>query len=116
MLPAARTTAHPASLADLVGPGGAPSPLARSIAPSWLSVRGYLAPSLDRREFTLSEQPALPCQLCGAVHEAGAGLMVVTAQPEAGAPAMQQVVVSGRLEVDSALGTMRLVDARVGTA
>lgn len=112
MLPAARASARPASLADLVGADGAPSPLARSIASSWLSVRGYLAPSLDGREFTLSEQPAMPCQLCGAAHEAGAGLMVVTAQPEAGAPALQQVVVSGRLEVDGALGAMRLVDAR----
>ena len=116
MLPAARAAARPASLAGLVGPDGAPSPLARSLAPSWVSVRGYLAPSLDGREFTLSEQPALPCQLCGAAHEAGAGLVVVTAQPEPGAPMLQQVLASGRLDVDQALGTVRLVDARFGTA
>lgn len=101
-------------LADLVGADGSPSPLARSLTPSLVSVRGYLAPSLDGREFMLTGQPAMPCQLCGAAHDAGYGLQVFTALPDPGAPMLQQVQVSGRLELD--ISGLRLVDARIQAA
>ena len=105
-LPAANAGAasRQVSLADLVTADGSASGLARSLASSQVSMRGYLTPSLDGREFALTEQPAAPCQLCGASHDAGVSLAVFTAQPEPGAPMLQLIQVSGRLEVDGAPG------------
>ena len=105
---------HQVDLADLIGSDGSSSPLARSLTPSLISVRGYLAPSLDGREFILTGQPAMPCQLCGAAHDAGYGLQVFTSLPDPGAPMLQQVQVSGRLELDTS--GLRLVDARIQAA
>lgn len=113
----ASASTHQADLVDLMGVDGAPSPLARSLASSLISIRGYLAPSLDGREFTLTGQPPMPCQLCGAAHDAGYGLQVFTALPDPGAPMLQQVRVSGRLELDAAPPSgLRLVDARIQAA
>lgn len=115
-LPAARAGAalRQVSLADLVTADGSASGLARSLASSQVSVRGYLAPSLDGREFALTEQPAAPCQLCGASHDAGASLTVFTALPDPGAPMLQLIQVSGRLEVDDAPGhVVRLAAAQI---
>ena len=115
-LPIASASAatHQADLADLVDAEGIPSLLARLLTPSLVSVRGYLAPSLDGREFVLTAQPAMPCQLCGAAHDAGYGLQVFTALPDPDAPILQQVRVSGRLELDAS--GLRLVDARIQAA
>lgn len=113
-LPSVRAAGSPLRLTDLVDADGSPSQAARSLASSRVSVRGYLAPSLDGRQFTMTEQPALPCQLCGASHDAGAGMELTTARPEPGAPMVQQVEASGRLLVDG--GTVRLVDAQIEVA
>ena len=101
------------AFADLVAADGSPSPLARSLASSQVSVRGYLAPSLDGQAFAFTEQPAAACQLCGATHDAGAEMLVLTDAPDAGAPMLQQVEVSGTLDVG---GAVRLVAARIQPA
>src|SRR5215210_496323 len=59
-------------LANLVGPDGQASDLARSMTGQMVRIRGYLAPSLDGREFALSESSPGACQLCGAIHDPGA--------------------------------------------
>lgn len=112
--PATRAAAAPqVGFAELVAADGTPSGLARSLASSQVSVRGYLAPSLDGQAFALTEQPAAPCQLCGATHDIGAEVLVLTAAPDAGAPMLQRVEVSGTLEVR---GAVRLVAARIQPA
>ena len=115
LLPAARARAsiEGPGVAELVGTDGAPSARARSLAAGVVTVRGYLSPSLDGREFSLSEQPSQPCQLCGATHDLGASLAVRTAQPQPGAPALQEVVVSGRLQLSP---EFKLTDATIGAA
>ena len=107
----AMTPAH--AVADLVTADGTPSPLARSLARTEISVRGYLAPSLDGRVFSVTEGSVLPCQLCGAQHDAGAGLFVQTAAPNPDVPVFERVEVSGRLEIDDGV---RLADARIRAA
>lgn len=113
--PAARAAAAvpQVAFADLVAADGSPSAFARSLASSQVSVRGYLAPSLDGQTFALTEQPAAPCQLCGATHGIGAEMPVLTEAPDAGAPMLQRVEVSGTLEVR---GAVRLVAARIQPA
>ena len=101
------------SIADLVGPDGMPSHLAWSLARTEISVRGYLAPSLDGRIFSVTEGSVLPCQLCGAQHDAGPSVIVQMDAPNANAPVFEIVEVSGRLEVD---GGVRLADARIRVA
>ncbi len=97
-----------ASVADLVAADGGASPLAMSLAQTVVSVRGYLAPGLDGRTFTITDGPVLPCQLCGAVHDAGPELAVQAGAPDPDAPVFQLVRVSGRVETQ---GGLRLVDA-----
>ena len=114
---AASTAASEPALADLVAADGSPSALAWSLAQTQASVRGYLAPSLDGREFTLTEGPALPCQLCGDLHGVGASVVVRTGEPEPSAPAFRLVQVAGRLEVDGAQRPgIRLTSARIRAA
>ncbi len=115
LLPATRVRAaiEGPGIAELVGTDGAPSALARGLAAEAVTIRGYLSPSLDGREFSLSEQPSLPCQLCGATHDLSASLAVRTAQFEPGAPALQEVVVTGRLELSP---EFKLKDATIGAA
>lgn len=114
LLPGHRARADGATpLAALVGADGTASPLARGLEAQALSVRGYLSPSLDGRSFGLTEQPPMPCQLCGATHDLGASLAVRTAQPDAGALPVREVAVTGRLELSP---TLRLVDARIEAA
>ena len=112
--PAARASAAlQVGFAELVAADGTPSGLARSLASSQVSVRGYLAPSLDGQAFGFTEQPAASCQLCGATHDTGAEMLVLTEAPDAGAPMLQRVEVSGTLEVG---GAVRLVAARIRPA
>lgn len=105
----ARADVEPA-LADLLTADGSASRLALSLAQSQVSLRGYLAPSLDGRRFELMEGSVAPCQLCGATHDAGASVTVLVADPDPSAPGSQRVRVSGRLEVE---GGVRLVSARI---
>ncbi len=111
----ARAEAGETSLVSLAATDGSGSALARSLAQATVSVRGYLAPSLDGREFALTEKSAAACQLCGALHDVGASLAVFTDAPDPDAPVLQRVRVSGRLEVD-ATGGVRLVSARIQSA
>lgn len=113
LAPAAGAATPSRGIADLVGADGKPSDLARSLARTDVSVRGYLAPSLDGRIFSVTEGSVLPCQLCGAQHDAGAGLTVQTSAPDADAPVFEIVDVSGRLEVD---GGVRLANACIRAA
>lgn len=100
-------------LAELVAADGSASSLARSLAGTQVRLLGYLAPSLDGREFALTEGPAAPCQLCGNLHDTGTGVAVRLGEPDLGAPVFERVQVSGRLEVD---GGVRLVSARIQAA
>lgn len=115
LLPVSRANAamDNIGLAELTGADDTPSFLAKSFGSRTINVRGYLSPSLDGREFFLSEQPPLPCQLCGATHDLGATLSVRTMQAEPAAPVLQQVIVSGRLEK---LPILQLVDAKIRAA
>jgi hypothetical protein len=113
LAPAAGAMTPLRGIADLVGTDGGPSDLARSLARTNVSVRGYLAPSLDGRSFSVTEGSVLPCQLCGAQHDAGPGLIVHTDTLVPDAPVFEIVEVSGRLEVE---GAVRLADARIRTA
>lgn len=101
-------------IADLVIADGGASELARSRAGSSITLRGYLAPSLDGELFGLSERSPGICQLCGAAHDLGAALQVRTAIPDPAAPVMQPVEVSGRLAVDPVPGSaVSLQGARI---
>lgn len=98
---------------DLVDADGVASALAQRLAQTIVSVRGTLAPTPDGRVFTVADGSVLPCQLCGALHDAGPSIGVETARPEPDAPAFERVQVSGRLEVGRAV---RLTDARIQAA
>lgn len=106
----ARAGASAPGLADLAAADGSASALARSLAQTQVSVRGYLAPSLDGREFALTEGPAMPCQLCGNLHDLGSSVAVRLGAPDPNAPVFERVQVSGRLEIDS---VVRLMAARI---
>lgn len=111
---AARAAIAGPSLADLVAADGSASALARTLTGTEVSVRGTLAPSLDGREFTLSEESTEPCQLCGNLHDAGASVAVRTAEPDPNAPVFGRVEVSGRLEIDATVRPgLRLTAARI---
>lgn len=105
---AVRAAAPEPGLTELVGADGSATTLARSLAQTQVSVRGYLSPSLDGREFALTEGSAAPCQLCGSLHDAGSSMTVRTGEPAPGAPVFERVLVSGRLEID---GAVRLTGA-----
>ena len=95
----ARPTPGPV-LGDLVAGDGTASSLARSLAGTTVSLRGYLAPSLDGREFPMTEASAALCQLCGNLHDGGANILVRA--DGADVPVLQRVEVTGRLEVGEA--------------
>lgn len=98
------------SIADLVTDDGRPTILAGTLADTEVSLRGYLGPSLDGREFALTEALAMPCQLCGVIHDAGGSLAVRTAALVQGAPVLDSVLVTGRLALG---GGVRLLDASI---
>jgi hypothetical protein len=100
-------------LADLVGSDGRPSDFARSKVGQTISVRGYLAPSLDGFEFALSEASPGVCQLCGATHDPGRTMTIRSSSAESSLPTFELVQVEGRLTVPEAVDTMRLLDAKV---
>lgn len=112
ILPAAALGAEPArSLGQFVTETG-PSDLARSLSGTRLTLRGYLAPSLDGLSFAMSEASPAPCQLCGELHDPGRSLGIRLAERRPGTPVMALVEVEGelRLSPDAAL---LLADARV---
>lgn len=114
LAPVSRAAASGPGLAELVAADGGPSAFARSLARTRVSVRGHLSPSLDGREFVLTEGPAAPCQLCGDLHDAGPGVAVHTDTLDPGAPMLRRVEVSGRIEIDDAARPgVRLVAARI---
>jgi len=103
-------------LADLVGPDGHASDLARSMMGQRVEVRGYLAPSLDGIEFTLSESSPGVCQLCGALHDPGARISIRSASPESSPPVFEPVLVEGRLALSGPEPLAVLENARTRTA
>lgn len=110
LAPAARAAPSAAALGDLVTGEGGASGLARSLAGTIVTLRGYLAPSLDGREFPMTDASAAPCQLCGNQHEAGRAILVRVAMLDV--PVLERVEVTGRLEVDEA-GGVRLIAAGI---
>jgi len=107
--PVRAATAGP-SIADLVTDDGRPTTLACTLADTEVSLRGYLGPSLDGREFALTEALAMPCQLCGVMHDAGGSLAVRTAALVQDAPVLDSVLVTGRLALEDGV---RLLDASI---
>jgi hypothetical protein len=81
-----------------------------------LTLVGYLAPPLARGEtWLLGEGPAVPCQLCGEMHDIGATLVVAADAPFDPVPSpAQAVALTGRL--DLAGPAPRLVAARLAGA
>jgi hypothetical protein len=102
-------------LADLVGSDGQASDLARSMTGQTVRIQGYLAPSLDGREFALSEFSPGACQLCGAIHDPGTTITIRSASAE-GAPAIfEPVLVEGQLAVTGQTTPVVVVDAKTRT-
>jgi hypothetical protein len=62
-----------------------------------VKVRGYLAPSLDGREFALSESSPGACQLCGTIHDPGATITIHSASTEGVPPIFEPVLVEGQV-------------------
>ena len=108
----ARPTSGP-GLGDLVAGDGTASSLARSMVGTTVSLRGYLAPSLDGREFPMTEASAAPCQLCGNLHDGGASILVRADQADV--PVLQLVEVTGRLDLDGAAPGVRLTATGIRT-
>ncbi|MBL0407238.1 hypothetical protein JKG68_25240 [Microvirga aerilata] len=102
-------------LASLVGPDGQASHLARSMSGQTVRVRGYLAPSLDGREFALSEASPGACQLCGTIHDPGATITIRSAPTESVPPIFEPVLVEGQLAVTGPAATVALLDAKTRT-
>lgn len=102
-------------LASLVGPDGQASHLARSITGQTVRIRGYLAPSLDRREFALSEASPGACQLCGAIHDPGATITIRSASTEGALPIFEPVLLEGQLAVTGPAAIVVLLDAKART-
>jgi hypothetical protein len=100
-------------LANLVRPDGQASDLARSVTGSTVRVRGYLAPSLDGREFTLSESSPGACQLCGVIHDPGATIKINSASSEGAPPILEPVLVGGQLMIIGPAATVTVLDAKV---
>jgi hypothetical protein len=102
-------------LANLVGPDGQASDLAWSMTGQTVKIRGYLAPSLDGREFPLSESSPGACQLCGAIHDPGVTITIRSASTEGALPIFEPVVVEGQLAVTGPAATVVLLDAKTRT-
>jgi hypothetical protein len=98
-------------LTNLVGPEGQASDLARSMMGRTIRVRGYLAPSLDGREFALSESSPGVCQLCGVIHDPGATIKINSASSESAPSILEPVLVEGQLAVTGPASTVALLDA-----
>jgi hypothetical protein len=99
-------------LADLVGPDGYASDIARSMAGRTVKVRGYLAPSLDGIEFALSESSPGACQLCGEIHDPGARITIHSAIPESTPPIFEPVLIEGQLMVTEPAAAVILAKAK----
>jgi hypothetical protein len=78
-------------------------------------IRGYLAPSLDGREFALSESSPGACQLCGTIHDPGATITIRSASTEGVSPIFEPVLVEGQLAVTGPAATVALLDAKTRT-
>ena len=102
-------------LANLVRLDGQASDLARSMTGQTVRLRGYLAPSLDGREFALSESSPGACQLCGAIHNPGATITIRSASTEGALPIFKPVLLEGQLEVTGPAATVVLLDAKTST-
>ncbi|MBM1174825.1 hypothetical protein [Microvirga arabica] len=102
-------------LANLVGPDGQASDLARSMTGQTVRVRGFLAPSLNGREFALSESSPGACQLCGTIHDPGAKITIRSASTEGVPPIFEPVLVEGQLAVTGPATTVVLLDAKTRT-
>jgi hypothetical protein len=100
-------------LAGLVGSDGQASDAARSAIGRTVRVRGYLAPSLDGREFALSEASPGVCQLCGVVHDAGATIAVHSASVDGAPPIFEPVLVEGQLAIAGPAATVCVLDAKI---
>jgi hypothetical protein len=103
-------------LANLVGPDGQASDLTRSMTGQTVRLRGYLAPSLDGREFALSESSPCACQLCGAIHDPGATITIRSGSTEGALPIFEPVLLEGQLVViGGPAATVVLLDAKTRT-
>lgn len=102
-------------LANLVGSDGRASELAQSMIGQTVRIRGYLAPSLDGREFALSESSPGACQLCGAIHDPGATIIIRSASTEGTLPIFEPVLLEGQLAVTGPAATVVLLDAKTRT-
>jgi hypothetical protein len=102
-------------LANLVRSDGQASDLARSMTGQTVRIRGYLAPSLNEREFALSESSPGACQLCGTIHDPGATITIRSASTEDVPPIFEPVLVEGQLAVTGPAATVALLDAKTRT-
>lgn len=101
-------------ISNLIDGDGAVLPRARALVGNRVRLRGYLATALapDQQGYRLTESPAGPCQLCGAVHDTGAALRVTPAADGAfDAVGLEPVDVSGHLEAAEQFA--QLTDARI---
>jgi hypothetical protein len=104
------------TIAALVDGAGRATARAEAMDGAIVTLIGYLAPPLTSGEsWLIGEGPAVPCQLCGEMHDIGATMAVTTDKPLDPVPSpAQAVALIGRLDL---AGTApRLVAARLSGA
>ena len=104
------------SIAVLIDGAGRATAMAQTLSGRSVTLAGYLAPPLASGEsWQLSEGPAVPCQLCGQMHDIGAAIAVAPDAPFDPVPSSSQAVaLTGRLDLQGI--TPRLVVARIAGA
>jgi hypothetical protein len=100
----------------LVDSAGRATARAGSMNGQAITILGYLAPPLLSGEaWLLGEGPAVPCQLCGEMHDIGATLTLALEAPLDPVPSPSRAVaIAGRLDLSSL--APRLIAARLAGA
>jgi hypothetical protein len=104
------------TIAALVDGAGRATARAEALNGATVTLIGYLAPPLTSGEsWLIGEGPAVPCQLCGEMHDIGATMAVTADKPFDPVPSpAQAVALIGRLDLNGA--APRLLAARLGGA
>jgi hypothetical protein len=104
------------TIAALVDGAGRATARAEALNGATVTLIGYLAPPLTRGEsWLIGEGPAVPCQLCGEMHDIGATMAVAADTPFDPVPSpAQAVALSGRLDLTGP--APRLTAARLSGA
>lgn len=112
----AASAADRLSIRAVVDAAGQATARAQALSGETLTLVGYLAPPLTSGEtWLLGEGPAVPCQLCGEMHDIGATLAVAADAPFDPMPSpAQAVALTGRLDLTGP--APRLVAARLAKA